>query len=140
MTQMNGTLTFETRKMEEAITEAVLAKVVPGVAQVAQDVQRLTKLLEAEAVEPAEMAAVLAHSGAVSIEVATAQADSLTRLGYRLMPVPPPVAPTAVTALWAGPTPPQVPAVQSPDVVSPGPSKVSTTEPDPDKTWTAAFE
>ena len=146
--------------MEEAITEAVLAKVLPALnqlAQVAADVQRLTKLLEAEAVEPAEMSAVLAHSGAVSIEVATAQAASLSRLGYRLVPVPASSAPEPVVATWDGPTPPQAaPAVRVATGENPLWTPPPAAGPDmsleaikargdgvgdvKDKTWTEAFE
>lgn len=165
MTQVNASMTFDTRRMEESITSAVEAKlaetvasiVLPGIAQVAADVQRLTKLLEAEAVEPAEFAAVLAHSGAISIEVATAQAASLARLGYRLVAGEPSSAPAPVAATWDGPTPPQAaPAVRvttgevpvvagplwtpPPATEIPGPSKVFMTEPDKDKAWTASFE
>lgn len=146
MTQMNATMTFETRRMEESITAAVLERVGPTIAQVAADLQRLTKLLEAEAVEAAEFAAVLAHSGAVSIEVAQAQAQSLERLGYRLVPGVPPSAPAPVAATWDGPTPPQAaPAVRVPvdtSVITTGETAPLWVPPTtaPDKTWVGEFE
>ena len=101
------------------------------------------------------MSAVLAHSGAVSIEVATAQAASLSRLGYRLVPVPASSAPEPVVATWDGPTPPQAaPAVRVPTGEVPvvpaslwsPPLPINPPETEgppaagPDKTWTEAFE
>lgn len=152
MTTMSGSITIESRKLEEAVAEAVtfqVAKVISeAVRPIQEEVRRLATLAEAQMVGAAEAAKILVSAGAtVGVHEAGLVIAQLARMGYRFTLVDPnadtqevPVVTARDNGFAARPTP-WTEGAKHPETCSCVHCAVGV-DPliDPDTSWTAKFE